>query len=179
MNIIGNHSIKWRAARHSRRRDRIRLQMFPFLFILPIVLHHIDAGAQHFENTSQFHIGFFSGYSTVHGHYEDELNSGPYISIFSIPPIVNGIDGFFNFSFASHELSASKGSYVYSLAFNAGPLFQYRVGHPLGIFAAPFARIEYLHLKANRINREENTAKVGLGGIVGSYLNIRPAFRII
>lgn len=143
-----------------------------YLFVF-FIAEHLPASQP--ENISTLHVGIFSGYAMIYGHYADELNNGFALSIFSLSPLRKILYGFFNISIASHELSHSSGSQMYSLAINAGPSFEFSLIKTAGIFICPFGRIEYLHLKANKLDQEENTLKGGFGCTSGFQFVTSPA----
>lgn len=145
-----------------------------------ILLHssspHISA--REGDSFQTFDIGLHAGYSMLAGHYADELRDGPYFSLSALTPFSRLLYGSFGLAFASHELSGSDGSQLYSLSLNLGPYFRLALLSAFGVYACPFARLEYLYLKAKKLDREENTVKPGFGGEIGVYYSFSPAIHL-
>ncbi len=146
------------------------------VFLMMFLPHPIIGQISH--DASSFDIGINAGYSMISGYYAGELRDGPLISLSAMTPFSHMLHGFFNIAYASHELSGSDGSQLYSVSFNMGPCFRASFFSGFGLYAAPFARLEYLYLKAQKLDREENTVKPGFGGGIGIFYAMGPAIRI-
>ncbi len=151
--------------------------IFAFTVCLSVIIPH-RISAQNAPNFSSMHIGFNAGYSLLHGHYSEELQDGPFFSINATSPFVRFLEGYFSLAFASHELSGSNGSQLYSLSLNLGPLAKAQLAPHFAIYASPLARFEYLYLKARKLDREENTIKPGFGAETGMLCHITPAINL-
>jgi tetratricopeptide (TPR) repeat protein len=133
---------------------------------------HLDS------HIAQIEGGLHAGYSMLEGYYADELKDGPFFSVSATSPLSSFFKGFFNAALASHELSGSDGSQLYSFSLNAGPLASVNVARGFSLYAAPFGRLEYLYLKAQKLDREENTAKLGFGAESGFLFAIAPTMNL-
>ncbi len=144
-----------------------------FFFMMILLTHSIFA--QNASDTSRFDTGISTGYSMISGYYAEELRNGPFFSFSAINSFSQMLYGFFNIAFSSHELSGSDGSQLYSVSLNMGPCFRASFLSGFGLYATPFARLEYLYLKAQKLDREENTVKPGFGGKAGLYVSLSSA----
>ncbi len=107
-------------------------------------------------------LGLQTGVKDVQGRYNNQLENGYYIGIYSILPIpiINKyLTGDINLSYTRYVLKESKSSNLISSSFKAGPLVYY----PLFKYFQPYAGltfgINYLHLTTENTNTSEKTFK--------------------
>lgn len=145
-----------------------------FLLILTVFIILLFSSPRHIvaldtDDLQTLDLGLHAGYSMLTGGYAHELRGGPYLSLSALTPFSKILYGFLNLAVSSHELSGSDGSQLYSVSLNMGPCFRVALLSKFGIDTTPFARLEYLFLKAQKLDREENTVKPGFGAKAGFF----------
>ncbi|HPA72070.1 MAG TPA: hypothetical protein PKY31_07365, partial [Spirochaetota bacterium] len=124
------------------------------------------------------HLGVNAGYSALSGHYASELNDSVYLGLSLIPFSSRYLLGELDITYSAYELSGSDGSYLYSTAINAGPLFNLPLSGAFSLYAGLLARGNYFYLDTHNLDRQENTIKPGFSVRAGTFIALPLGMRL-
>ena len=171
----GAGRISYKPGRQKGMFEANRLQGVVFIgLVAAFLLAPVRATPQNFSPPpDDFIWGIKAGYSILNGYYAGKLEPSYYFGLYTIPYVTGYFMAEIDASYSSHELSGSRGSYLYTFTAAAGPL----VSYPLFSFLHPYAgaslRGSYLRLDTASLGEQESAYKAGFILKAGAFIPLR------
>ncbi len=147
--------------------DYIAMIKKKVIIIIFLLFFTANISAQDSENNGFAIIGVQTGIKNIEGYYDDQLDPGYFIQIFSFFPLYYISDnlhhkyliGDINLSYSNYTLSHSKSSDLILSSACIGPLLYYPEFRYFDPFIGINAGFEYLYLTTSKTNISERTFK--------------------